>query len=180
MLRILLAIIFMFGSLTGIAQKKLLTPFEKSNGTETATYHEVIDYYKKLDEIYPPIKMLEYGSTDAGIPLHLVVVSLDMIFDAKTAADQNKAVILIMNGIHPGEPEGIDASMMLVRDLMKKEDLKKSLNNIILLFMPVYNIGGALNRNSHSRANQNGPKEYGFRGNARNLDLNRDFIKCDA
>jgi hypothetical protein len=31
-----------------------------------------------------------------------------------------------------------------------------------------------LNRNSTSRTNQNGPEEYGFRGNARNFDLNRD------
>ena len=37
-----------------------------------------------------------------------------------------------------------------------------------------------LNRSSNSRANQNGPNEYGFRGNAQNLDLNRDFIKMDA
>jgi hypothetical protein len=46
--------------------------------------------------------------------------------------------------------------------------------------IPVYNIGGALNRSSYSRANQNGPVEYGFRGNARNFNLNRDFIKADT
>ena len=37
-----------------------------------------------------------------------------------------------------------------------------------------------LNRNSHTRANQNGPIEYGFRGNTRNFDLNRDFVKQDT
>ena len=37
-----------------------------------------------------------------------------------------------------------------------------------------------MNRSSSSRANQNGPEEYGFRGNAQNLDLNRDFIKMDS
>src|SRR5690606_9422940 len=36
------------------------------------------------------------------------------------------------------------------------------------------------NRNSTTRVNQNGPAEYGFRGNARNYDLNRDFIKADT
>ena len=49
-----------------------------------------------------------------------------------------------------------------------------------LCIIPLYNIGGALNRNSHTRTNQEGPESYGFRGNARNLDLNRDFIKCDS
>ena len=52
--------------------------------------------------------------------------------------------------------------------------------NVIIGIIPIYNIGGVLNRNSTTRANQNGPKEYGFRGNARNLDLNRDFIKLDS
>jgi hypothetical protein len=50
----------------------------------------------------------------------------------------------------------------------------------VLAVIPVFNIGGMLNRGSHSRANQNGPLEYGFRGNAQNLDLNRDFMKMDA
>ena len=40
-----------------------------------------------------------------------------------------------------------------------------------------YNISGMQRRGKFSRANQNGPEEYGFRGNARNFDLNRDFIK---
>jgi len=37
-----------------------------------------------------------------------------------------------------------------------------------------------LNRNNTTRTGQNGPMEHGFRGNAKNLDLNRDFIKCDS
>jgi hypothetical protein len=41
-------------------------------------------------------------------------------------------------------------------------------------------VGGMMNRSSKSRANQNGPEAYGFRGSAKNLDLNRDFIKMDA
>jgi hypothetical protein len=85
-----------------------------------------------------------------------------------------------MNGIHPGEPEGIDASMMLSRDLLTKTSLKPILNEVVIVIIPIYNVDGALNRNSHSRTNQNGPESYGFRGNAKNLDLNRDFIKCDS
>ena len=82
---------------------------------------------------------------------------------------------MIMNGIHPGEPCGIDASIAFAKEKVANPD-----KNVIYCIIPVYNIGGALNRNSTSRANQNGPEEYGFRGNAKNLDLNRDFIKCDS
>ncbi|HMW27581.1 MAG TPA: M14 family zinc carboxypeptidase, partial [Ferruginibacter sp.] len=120
----------------------------------------------------------EMGMTDAGYPLHLVLVSKDGKFDPGQWHKQNKVVVLINNGIHPGEPDGIDASMMFVRDIVIK---KISLpDNVALAFIPVYNIGGCLNRNSYSRANQDGPLEYGFRGNAQNLDLNRDFTKCDS
>ena len=59
---------------------------------------------------------------------------------------QRKAVILINNGIHPGEPDGIDASMMLVRDIVTNKI--KLPDNVALGFIPVYNIGGSLNRNS--------------------------------
>jgi hypothetical protein len=47
----------------------------------------------------------------------------------------------------------------------------------VLAIIPVYNIGGCLNRSANYRIDQNGPAEKGFRGNSQNLDLNRDFIK---
>lgn len=152
--------------------------FEKTNGQESATYFEAIDWYKNLDKISPKVLVKEMGMSDAGYPLHLVLVSNDGKFDAAQWHKQNKAVILINNGIHPGEPDGIDASMMLVRDIVNNK--VKLPDNVALGFIPVYNIGGCLNRNSYSRANQNGPLEYGFRGNAQNLDLNRDFTKNDS
>jgi len=152
--------------------------FEKTNGLESATYFEAIDWYKNLDKLSSKVLMKEMGMTDAGYPLHLVLVSNDSKFDATQWHKQNKAVILINNGIHPGEPDGIDASMMLVRDIVNGK--VKIPDNVALAFIPVYNIGGCLNRNSYSRANQDGPLEYGFRGNSQNLDLNRDFTKNDS
>jgi hypothetical protein len=152
--------------------------FEKSNGKESATYFEAVEWYKNLDRQSPLLLVKEMGMTDAGYPLHLVLLSSDASFDPAQWHRSGKAVILINNGIHPGEPDGIDASMLLVRDIVKgKTNLPK---NVALAFIPVYNIGGCLNRNTTSRANQNGPLEYGFRGNAQNLDLNRDFTKCDS
>ena len=152
--------------------------FENTNGLESATYFEAIDWYKDLDKISTKVLVKEMGMSDAGYPLHLVLVSNDSKFDAAQWHKQNKAVILINNGIHPGEPDGIDASMMLLRDIVTGKI--KLPDNVALAFIPVYNIGGCLNRNSNSRANQNGPLEYGFRGNSQNLDLNRDFTKNDS
>ncbi|GAB3203777.1 hypothetical protein ABID22_002022 [Pontibacter aydingkolensis] len=158
----------------------LKTPYEKGNGNQTATYDEAIDWYRSLDKVYDEVKMVPYGYTDSGRLLHLVIVSTDKDFDPASVKQKNKRVLLIQNGIHPGEPEGIDATMMLARDYLQDKNKRKQLDNVVLAIIPVYNIGGALNRNSHTRTNQNGPEEYGFRGNARNLDLNRDYIKTDS
>lgn len=156
------------------------TLFEKSNGTETPTYPEVIDYYKNLAKNYNEISLIEMGETDSSYPLHLIVFNTDGKTNKKEIKTSKKNRILINNGIHPGESDGIDASMLLLRDITQNDSLKKAYKNTLICVIPVYNIGGALNRNSHTRANQNGPKEYGFRGNARNYDLNRDFIKQDT
>ncbi|MDV7396528.1 M14 family zinc carboxypeptidase, partial [Arthrospira platensis SPKY1] len=107
-------------------------------------------------------------------------MSLDGDFDPASIRQKGKCIMLVNNGIHPGEPDGIDATMMLFRDLLQDPGKRKLLEHTVIVTIPVYNVGGALNRNSTTRANQNGPEAYGFRGNARNLDLNRDFIKCDS
>lgn len=153
------------------------TVFERTEGEETATYGEVIDFYLQLEEAYPSIEVQEFGTTDSGEPLRLAIYSPTEDFDLNNFRE-NHNIIFINNGIHPGESDGIDATMMLFRDLAEKNI--SSPKNTILVTIPVYNIGGALNRNSSSRTNQNGPAEYGFRGNARNYDLNRDFIKADT
>lgn len=157
--------------------KAQLTPFElHQDKNYTAAYAEIISYYQKLVKGKDQIRIFNYGTTDVGKPLSLIVLSRDKIFDPEQARKQHKTVILINNGIHPGEPEGIDASMMLVRDMLKNNALPK---NLVVCIIAVYNIDGCLNRGL-SRVSQNGPEAYGFRGNYRNLDLNRDFIKADS
>ena len=167
----------LFACLTVVTAKAQLTPFELSKDKNySATYPEVISYYTKLAQANPQMKLINYGMTDIGKPLTLVVLSRDKVFDPALIKKQNKRVLLINNGIHPGEPEGIDASMMFARDLLKKNALPK---NVVICIVALYNIDGSLNRGL-SRINQNGPSAYGFRGNSRNLDLNRDFIKADS
>lgn len=153
------------------------TAFETSNGTETGTYEEVLEFYMALAKEFPEINMQTIGETDSGEPLHIVTYNEEGSFNFNKIGEGN-AIVLINNGIHPGESDGIDATMMLFRDLASGKI--KPLEKTVVVSIPIYNVGGALNRNSYSRANQNGPKSYGFRGNSRNFDLNRDFIKSDT
>lgn len=154
------------------------TVFELSQGRETATYEELISFYQNLDQAHDILEMREVGPTDAGYPLHVLLLSNDRNFNLASWQAKGKLVVFINNGIHPGEPDGIDASMILARDICLGK--KRLPDNIALAIVPVYNIGGCLNRNAYTRVNQQGPSEYGFRGNAQNLDLNRDFSKCDS
>ncbi|MFD2035081.1 hypothetical protein ACFSKL_09780 [Belliella marina] len=161
-----------------MAQSQYETLFEKSKGQKTPIYSEVIDYFDQLAKDFETVKMVEMGITDSGMPLHVIKYDAQKEFDPKIWHQNNRLVLYINNGIHPGEPDGIDASMMFLRDiLLGKIDVPA---DIAIAITPVYNIGGHLNRGSHSRVNQNGPEEFGFRGNARNFDLNRDFIKADT
>ncbi len=148
---------------------------------ESVTWGEAINMYRWLDEQYSEARLLEVGTTDAGRPLHLFVIDRDQNFDPESARDSGKSILLINNGIHPGEPCGVDASLKLASDLLSGADSYGAyLDHTVVLIVPILNVGGALNRSPFHRANQNGPAEQGFRGNARNLDLNRDFIKLDS
>ncbi len=153
------------------------TPFEMGTGNETATYQQTIDFYIRLAKEFPEINIQSIGETDIGLPLHIVTFNPDGDFNFQKIREK-KSVILINNGIHPGESDGIDASMLLFRDLAVGK--LNAPQKTVLVTIPVYNIGGALNRNNSSRVNQNGPADHGFRGNARYYDLNRDFIKNDT
>ncbi|WP_019039308.1 M14 family metallopeptidase [Psychroflexus tropicus] len=145
--------------------------FERSKGDSTSTYQEVILFYKQLSDMDERVSIEEIYETDSGEPLHLVTFT-------PTELVENPLKLMINNGIHPGESDGIDATMLLFKDLYKNDWTLPE--GVQLFTIPVYNVGGALNRNSNSRTNQNGPAAYGFRGNARNYDLNRDFIKSDT
>lgn len=176
MRKILLFIIIAFPLL--VFSQRITTRFEQSGGKQSPDYYEIISWWKKLDQLSNKVKMLTMGPSDAGFPLNLVMVSNDGDYNFQSIHKKNKRIILVINGIHPGEPDGIDASMLLARDIVTNK--YKLPNDIVLAMIPVYNIGGCLNRSPYYRVDQDGPEEKGFRGNSQNLDLNRDFIKNDS
>ncbi len=147
----------------------------------TPNYYEIIEMYTMLAEAYPIARLQEYGLTDSGKPLHLFVIDKDGDFDPQKSKSKNKQIVLINNGIHSGEPCGIDASLKYADDLLRNMDEMQSLlENTVVCIIPVYSVGGSLYRSHFHRTNQPGPYESGYRGNAKNLDLNRDFVKMDT
>ncbi|MEO6626032.1 MAG: M14 family zinc carboxypeptidase, partial [Burkholderiaceae bacterium] len=156
-----------------------LTPFESGNGNQTTTWEQCTAFYQKLAADFPDVlRFWQIGDSDGGFPMFAGVVTADGAHDRERLA--GRPVFFNNNGIHPGEPEGIDACMALVRDFCLEPLRLAALGPTVFLFIPVYNVDGCANRNASSRVNQLGPESFGFRGNGRNLDLNRDFVKCDS
>ena len=109
-------IIFVLFAVNSWAQQ---TPYELSNKKETTTYNEAIKFYEGLAKSYPKqAKLFTYGNTDFGKPLHVIVLSKTGVFDPLSIKKADHRVLLINNGIHPGEPEGIDASMMFAMSMV--------------------------------------------------------------
>jgi hypothetical protein len=159
----------------------LNTPYELGNQNQTTTLSECIAWYEDLARRYPTVLQFGVvGTSDAGVPIHAGVVSSDGVFERDAIKAAGRPVFFNNNGIHPGEPEGVDACMALVRDFCIEPERLAALGRTVFLFVPLYNVDGSLNRANTSRVNQDGPEQFGFRGNSRHLDLNRDFVKCDT
>jgi murein tripeptide amidase MpaA len=149
-------------------------------GDTTATWEQAVARYQDLDRLHSGAGLVEFGHDDDGSPLHLFLIADGSGFTPDSIRAAGKNILWITNGIHPGEPDGVDASLMLAQALLESDQLMGLMAHTAVCIVPMYNVSGAERRGAFSRANQNGPLEYGFRGNARNLDLNRDFIKADA
>lgn len=160
--------------------KDWLTHFEKSNKLESPDYENTLKYFQKFADKTPFVKIKTIGITPQGRELKVIIVSNDKAFTPEQAKKIGKAIILIQNGIHPGEVEGKDACMLLLREILITKEKQSLLDNTILLIIPVLNIDGHERISPFNRPNQNGPKKMGWRTNALNLNLNRDYLKADS
>ncbi|MBK7631643.1 MAG: M14 family metallopeptidase [Ignavibacteriales bacterium] len=162
------------------SSKDWLTFFEKSNHLESPDYDNTLKYFQKFADNTPYVIIKTIGLTPQGRKLKVIIVSKDRAFTPEQAKKTGKAILLIQNGIHPGEVEGKDACMLLLREIIITKEKAHFLDNTILLIIPVLNIDGHERISPFNRPNQNGPKKMGWRTNALNLNLNRDYLKADT
>lgn len=173
-----------------------ITRYEQSGGFETPRYPETIEYCKKLDAASPMITMTSFGKSLQDRDLWMVIADRDGFSDPESIRAAGRTVVMIQACIHAGESDGKDAGLMLLRDLIidpaglpsndvhrslvDRGQAKKILDHVSLLFIPIFNADGHERFGPHNRINQNGPREMGWRTNAGNLNLNRDYLKADA
>jgi hypothetical protein len=176
MKRILVSAFFIFVSVSCFSQSNW-------TGNTSPTYPELIEHLQKLDKTHKELSMYNMGPSDYGLPIYVFVINGGKDSTRTFTKAHAGTTILINNAIHPGEPDGINACLIWLDQWIaqgKPLETKDGKKLPVIAFIPAYNVGGMMNRSSTSRANQNGPEEYGFRGSTRNFDLNRDFIKMDS
>ena len=159
---------------------KWTTVFEASGGLRTANYDDVIDFSKRLAEASPQVSYEVMGISAAGYEIPLVIINKKGLHTPEDVKASGDVVLLVEAGIHPGEAEGTDAVLMLMRDIAISGEKKQLLQNVTFLFIPAFNVDGLNRFGPYHRINQNGPEQMGWRANSQNLNLNRDFLKADT
>lgn len=155
------------------------SPAEASGFRTTPPYPEVLAWYRRLADASPDLSYLEVGVTGENRPIIMLVASRGGASTPAALRATGRPTVLVQGGIHSGEIDGSDAGMMLLRDLTvgKRLDL---LDRVNLLLIPVLNPDGHARSSPAGRMNQRGPEVTGWRTNARNLNLNRDYAKLDT
>lgn len=162
------------------AISKLRTRAETSRFEATGSYDETLGFLRQLQAHFPSMYLGYYGTSGQGRQMPFVVVSKEKAFSGDKARRLAKPIVLIQNGIHAGEIEGKDASLILLRDLALGR-YPEILDKVTLLILPIYNVDGHERVSLYNRPNQDGPHQgMGFRATANGLDLNRDYLKISS
>jgi Zinc carboxypeptidase len=174
------AAVFLSGSSQG-QESRWATPAEQSNYRTTPTYDETMSYLHRVAAAVPSqVKIEPFGKTGEGRELDIVIVSRDGVFDPAAIHAAKRPIVFVQNSIHAGEMDGKDSCLALLRDMVITKTQAQLLDKPVFVFIPIYNADGHERRSKYNRINQNGPEEMGWRANATNLNLNRDYLKADA
>src|SRR6185369_16929325 len=156
------------------------THAEKTGYDETPTYEQTIAFCEQLANASSAIRFVSFGKSGQGRKLPLIIASESGVFDPQQAKSRGKAIVLIQACIHSGEPDGKDAGFALLRDIAITKTDAGILNNVVLLFVPIYNADGHERSSPYNRINQNGPTDMGWRTTSTYQNLNRDYMKADT
>lgn len=156
------------------------TPAEISGLTATPRYDETMAWLQRLVDSSPDLDMQSLGKSPEGRDLWAVIAARDSEFTPEALRASGKPLLFAQAGIHPGEIDGKDAGMMLLRDMTVLDTRSELLDKVNLVFVPIFSVDGHERFNAYTRVNQRGPVEGGWRSNARNLNLNRDYTKADT
>lgn len=167
-------------SLVVPASDPWITPSERDALRTTPRYDETMAYLRRLVAAAPSLRLVSLGKSGEGRDIWMVIASKERAFTPEALRKSSKPIVFAQAGIHGGEIDGKDAGLMLLRDVTVRGTKRDLLDGANFLFVPIFNVDGHERFNRFTRINQRGPVEGGWRTNARNLNLNRDYVKADT
>lgn len=152
-----------------------ITPAEREMFRRTPSYQETREWLQRLTDQSPILSMQTFGRSAEGRDLFYVRATLSR----GPSKEAKRPVVLVQAGIHSHEIDGKDAGLMLLRDigLRGKGEL---VNDVDLVFVPIYNVDGHERASRFNAAHLNGPENHGTRTTAQGINLNLDYAKADA
>lgn len=157
-----------------------ITPAEQTAFKDSPNYADTMRWLKRICAASERFTRVGLGRSGEGREILMVVATAEGTSDPALLRLNGRPTLLAQAGIHAGEIDGKDAGMMLLRDLMAGARLDGLLEKVNLLFIPIFSVDGHERSSRFSRINQRGPEQQGWRTNARNLNLNRDYAKADS
>ncbi len=139
---------------------------------EVEDLHEFIDAVKWRSEY---VHVFDLFTTPLGRISSAIVLANPRITSPEQADSSGKPVVYLQGKIHPPEPEGAEALLMVMRDILFGER-RHLLDNQIIIMTPIFNADGTGTLSTRDRA----PFVGGQRINAAGLDLNRDAVKLET
>lgn len=164
----------------------LQTRAEATGFRETSLHKDVMAFVEALDARRDPrLHVTSFGTSPGGRDLPLLVLSARGVKTPEDARRAGLPVVLMVDGIHPGEVEGKEATLALLRDMLDGQHAGL-LDAMTLVVVPLFNPDGndaldPANRRLDLKklSGQIGPV-VGTRTQGNGINLNRDYLRQAA
>ncbi len=157
-----------------------ITPAEQMHLRDSPSYELTRDWLIQLVDASPQLNLVSLGKSYQQREIWMVIASKEGASTPEALRANGRPTLLAQAGIHSGEIDGKDAGLMLLRDMTVDGRIPELLDGANFLFIPILSVDAHERRSATSRINQRGPRYQGWRTNARNQNLNRDYAKLDT
>ncbi len=154
---------------------KLLTVPEKTGYERTASNTEVLEFIDALRWSSDKVQVMTVYISPLRNVCPAVILANPRVTRPDEAVKSGKTVVYLQGNIHPYEPEGKEALLMLAREILFGK-LTKLLDDLIIIICPNFCVDG----NDTLSLSEGTPHFLGSGSNSQDLNLNRDAVRVDT
>ncbi len=149
-----------------LSSQVLRTAHEESGFTEYTSYGELMTFLQDVQATSEDMLLTSFGKSMEGRVQPYAIFSRPLITKPWEAMASGKPIVLIYANVHGGEKTLRESSLLLIRELATRgTEANGFLDELVVLVAPSVNLDGF---------------ERSTRGNARGIDLNRDYMKLET